>query len=280
VDLSRIGRGRFSVAKLLTTLSTRDLVFRNSNSLFGGKVEAMRSSHAILVFAALCVPGVAYGGQAPVGGTSLQNSPTRSDPQVPTVAAKAGSISSLLQGALDNAWQTVGSLQMEKWKRGPLREEASANIISIRHDVESTLPDLLKEADASPGAVSKVLPVSLNINALYDVLLRVVEGAQVAAPGDQFAALQSALTSLEKARHALNDQMQLEAGAQEKQIGDLKVALKTQPVPVCPVAPPPPPPAPAVKKATPKRRKPAPKPATNPTTPAPASNSQPAKPNQ
>lgn len=250
---------------------------------FSRKVDAMRSSLAILVFATLWVTGTAFGLLPPENATPSQNQPAQTTSQSPPASPKTRSISDLLQSALDNARETVGSLQMEKWKRGPLREEASANIISIRHDIESTLPDLLKEADANPGVVSKVLPVSLNVNALYDVLLRVVEGAQIAAPGDQFAALQGALADLEKARHALNDQMQVQASAQEKQIGDLRVALKTQPVPVCPVAPTPAP-APAPVKTTPKKRKPAAKPAAKPapaqSSPAPASNSQPAKPNQ
>jgi hypothetical protein len=189
----------------------------------------------------------------------------------------------LLQPSLDNLQQAVGGLQLEKWKKGAMRDEASGNISSIQRDLQSVLPPLLKEADAAPGTMSKVLPVERNINALYDVLLRVVDGARVAAPGDQFTTLQNAMAGLEKARHALSDQMQETAAAQEKQIGALQVALKTQPVPVCPVAAAPPPaPAPAKKPAVKKHKPATPKPATTPpagsATPAPAVPPKPSNP--
>jgi hypothetical protein len=184
--------------------------------------------------------------------------------------------SGLLQPALDTLEQAIGLLKVEKWKGGSVRAEAGTNVSSIMRDLQSTLPPMLKEADAAPGTMSKVLPVSRNVDALYDVVLRVVDSASVSAPGEQLAPLQDAMTGLSKARHALDDRILDMAAAREKQIGDLQVALKNQPAPVCPVAPPPPPP-PAPKKAAPKKKKP--KPATPPaagtTQPAPA-----AKPNQ
>jgi hypothetical protein len=140
---------------------------------------------------------------------------------------------------------------------------------------------LLKTADANPGATSKVLPVSHNINALYDVVLRVVNAARVTAPGDQFTALQGTLAGLERARHALEDRIQEVAAGQEKQIGDLQVALKAQAklVPVCPVVEPAQAPAAPAKKPTPRKRKPA----TTPPANAQPATSQPngtTKPNQ
>ena len=184
--------------------------------------------------------------------------------------------SALLQPALDTLEQAIGVLKVEKWKGGSVRAEAGTNVSSIMRDLQSTLPPMLKEADAAPGTMSKVLPVSRNIDALYDVVLRVVDSASVSAPGEQLAPMQDAMTGLSKARHALDDRILDMAAAREKQIGDLQVALKNQPAPVCPVAPPPPPP-PAPKKPAPKKKKP--KPATPPaattTQPAPA-----AKPNQ
>jgi hypothetical protein len=98
------------------------------------------------------------------------------------------------------------------------------------------------------------------------------------APGDQFTQLQDAMTGLEKGRHGLDDQMQDRSTTQEKQIGDLQVALKTRPVPVCPVTPPPAE-LPPAKKVVPKKRKPAAaKPAAKPATTPPATSSQPATP--
>jgi cell division septation protein DedD len=218
----------------------------------------MQMIRAALGLTLLCAAPQGWAAQSTAKGTPDQGA--AKDP------AQTGS-AALLKPALDAAWQTVGSVQLEKWKRGPLRDEADANIVSIRHDIEGTLPDLMKEADANPGKLSKALPVAGNVDALYDVLLRVVNGARVAAPGDQFSALQDALAGLEKARRAFKVNMQEAAVGQEKRISDLEVALKAQPAPVCPVVAAPPPPAPPPTKPAARKRKSAAKPAAKPATP-------------
>ena len=56
-----------------------------------------------------------------------------------------------------------------------MRDEAQANLRSIQKDVSTTLPALLASADSAPGSASKLLPAYRNVDALYDVLLRVPE---------------------------------------------------------------------------------------------------------
>lgn len=170
--------------------------------------------------------------------------------------------SAALQPALSDLQEALDVLRLDKWKTsGTVREEMEANIASIHHDLESTLPSLLAAADASPNSVVQLLPVQSNVGALYDVLLRVAAVAKLSAPGPQSAALQQAMTSLEGGRRTLGNRLQSLALAQEKQLGDLKAALRAAPPVAAPVAVPcPTPPAPA------KKRKPRPKPApTNPT---------------
>ena len=249
-----------------------------------------RISYAALILTTFCTlpPGWALRSSATAasdGSTqsapSAQSAPVAqpSSSSAPNPDGVAGSTpSGVLKPSLDALEQTITGLQLEKWKKGPVREEAAANISSIQRDLESTLPSLLAAADQAPGAMSKTLPVSRNVAALYDVLLRVVDSARMVAPGDQFTQLQDAMTGLEKGRHGLDDQMQDRSTTQEKQIGDLQVALKTRPVPVCPVTPPPAE-LPPAKKVVPKKRKPAAaKPAAKPATTPPATSSQPATP--
>lgn len=230
----------------------------------------MQIRPAAFIFTFLCIPISVCALQSPASGAGGP-SPAATNAQAPATTPSA-----ILKSSLDGLQQTVGGLQMDKWKKSAVRDEASSNVNSIQKDLQSTLPGLLKDADGSPRTTSKLLPVARNIDALYDVVLRVVDGARVVAPGDQFGQLQQAMTALEKGRHALNDHIQDVAAAQEKQIGDLQVALKSQPAPVCPVAPPPvvASPAPAKKPAAKKRKPAAAKPTTTPpagtATPAPA----------
>jgi hypothetical protein len=135
-----------------------------------------------------------------------------------------------MQPSLDIVQQTLEALKLEKWKRGDIREESAANISAIVRDLKETLPPLLRDADAAPGTISRVLPASRNIDALYDVLLRIVEAARVSAPGDQVDQLTHALIDLKHARSALDDRLQEVAAAQEEQMRDLRSAFKPAPV--------------------------------------------------
>jgi hypothetical protein len=181
----------------------------------------MHISNAILVLTILCsvFPTAA---QSPATGTPAQDAP------VATVAPSEPSVpSGLLKPSLDTVQQAVNAVKLDKWKRGTVREEAGTNMSAILRDVQTTLPPLLAAADAAPGSMSKVLPVTRNIDALYDVLLRVVEAARVSSPGDQLGQMELALTSLQKARLALDDRLQDQAVAQEKQLIDLRTSVET-----------------------------------------------------
>jgi hypothetical protein len=197
-----------------------------------------------------------------------------SAPAQPTV-----SVSAQLQPALSAVHRAADSVHVDKWKKGNIRDEAAQNISQIQRDIDVTLPPLIRDADSSPASLSKLLPVSRNISALYDVLLRVVEASRIIAPDDQVGALQQALVTLGNARLAYGDRMLNSAVAAEKQIADLRTTVQTQaakmaatPLPVS--VPCTPPAARSTTKKTTTRKPAAAKPAN--ATPAP---NTPAKPN-
>ncbi len=143
-------------------------------------------------------------------------------------AAPPPTASSLLSPALNGLRGSLAAVRVEKWKApGAVREEANSNIASIQHDLDGTLPGLLATADAAPSAVSKNLPVFRNVDALYDVLLRVVETADLAAPEPDTDALHAALSSLENARRTLGDAMETAAVNREQQVGALQAQVAT-----------------------------------------------------
>ncbi len=167
---------------------------------------------------------------------------------VPTPAApvQAGKLpSAILQPATANVRSALDKVRLDKWKASSaVKDETDSNIGSIRRDLDNTLPGLLAAADAAPNSVSKVMPAYRNVEALYDVLLRVDAAARSFAAGDQSAMLDQALTGLDQARRDLGDRLQSAGMAQEKQVADLQASLKAAPTtpavtPVCaPVAPP------------------------------------------
>jgi len=213
------------------------------------KMIILRHFSSALLLATVCGSCAAFAAQT---ASSPSPAPVQS-PRVP---------SATVQPALDNLQQTLGTLRLDKWKiSAVVRDETDANINSIRHDLETTLPPLLLDADTAPGSVSRGLPAFRNIEALYDVLLRVVAVGRLSAPSPQSAALEQAIVSLEDGRRAFGDSLQVVALAQEKQRNDLQAALRAVP------PAPPPAPVPACPPPPAKKRKPRPKPAPAPASP-------------
>ena len=181
--------------------------------------------------------------------------------------------SDILQRSLDEVRITVGNVKLDKWKRGSVRDEAGTNIDAIQRDLQGTLPTLLKDADSAPGTLTKILPLSRNVDALYDVMVHVVEASRMVGTGDSVGQLQQALTDLEKARVVLDNQIQQTADMQEKQVVDLRSTVQKQDASLRAASTPPPAPkCPAPVTTTKKKR--AAKPAG--ATPAPNANSKPA----
>jgi hypothetical protein len=196
-------------------------------------------------------------------------------PATQAAPAESSSLpSAMLQPSIDALTQAISTVKLDKWKGGSIRGEAAPNLESIQKDLQNVLPSMLKDADAAPNSMSALLPVLRNVDALYDVVLRVTDGARVAASAEQAGALQDALTSLDKGRRTLQDRLMTLAAGQEKQVSDLQLAIKNQPPPpVCPVVPPPDTTKPAAKKKVVKK-KPA-TPTAQPATPQPNGTAEP-----
>ena len=208
----------------------------------------MRLLPSILCFATTCVPCSAFASQAPPS-----TPPPQAQMQTP------GNPSATLQPSLDELQHALSTLRPDKWKApDDVRREAAANISSIRNDLETTLPPLLASADASPVSVARALPAFRNIEALYDVLLRVTGVANLSAPNQQSAALEQARASLEDGRRTFGDRLQAAALADEQRLHSLEATVRAAPPAPEPAAACPPPP-PAKKRKT--RRKAGTKPA-------------------
>ena len=193
------------------------------------------------------------------------NAPAASATPAAAPASAQTSYTDLLKPSLSNLYGTLADLKLDKWKNGNVRAEAEHDTASIVDDLNQKVPDLLKNADAAPARMGAVLPLVRNFAALYDVSLRVLDAARIAAPADQAARIQDAMNKLATANRALYDRMEQAAAAQETHIGDLEAKIKTQqqaalhpvpvsaPVPVCS----------APVKTVAAKRKPAAKPAQN-----------------
>ena len=141
-----------------------------------------------------------------------------------------------LQPALVSLTQAVRLVRVDKWKApGPVREDASRNLDSIERDLDGTLPGLIAATQTTPS-MSANFAVYRNLEALYDVVLRVSLTAELAAPDVESEALDHALAQLESARKGLGETIAGSIEQQQQTIVQLQAASSRV------AAPPPPPP--------------------------------------
>jgi hypothetical protein len=135
--------------------------------------------------------------------------------------------SAILQPALSDVQSITTDLNISRWKApGSVRQAAQENVDSIQRDLGNTLPGLIAQADAAPAAVSPSFAVYRNLDALYDVLLRVSETANLAAPDNEANAAAAALQRLESARSQLGDSILHNSLRNEAEIVALAAAAR------------------------------------------------------
>lgn len=137
--------------------------------------------------------------------------------------------SSLVQPALDSVAHAGSAVDLNHWKgSAAVRDEVDANLASMQKDLQTTLPPLLSAADAAPGSAAASLPVLLNLDALYSVLLRVTIASRSGAPRNENTALEQAAALLDSARRDLGDAVLASAKASEQRVSDLQAAAAQQ----------------------------------------------------
>lgn len=133
----------------------------------------------------------------------------------------------ILQPALSQIQGSTSALNIRKWKApGRVREATQQDVDSIQRDLANAVPTLLEQADAAPASVSPSFALYRNIDALYDVLLRVSETADLAAPSNEAASLDSALQQLESARKTLGDLILQSSQRNEAELASAEAAAR------------------------------------------------------
>ena len=222
----------------------------------------------------LCSLSIALSLAAPVclAQVGVTSAPTAAQSQSAPAASPAPRPSDLLHPALSQVGQAVASLNISRWKApGEVRGATQQNVDSIQHDLNGTLPGLLATADAAPASVSAVFPVYRNIDALYDVLLRVSETAQLAAPQNEATSVSDALSKLESARNDLGNSILNCSKSSEAEVVKLRASIQ-QAAAVQPATPPKTTvgnDGPATPSSTTKRKKKPAPPASSATSPSP-----------
>jgi hypothetical protein len=177
------------------------------------------------------------------GAASAQAAPPPAVPAPAPAAAVApaptGFAMNNLRPALANVQNAITNLNVAHWKApNDIRVTTQQDINSMQRDLNTTLPNLMAQADAAaangPVALSPAFAVFRNLDALYDVMLRITETAGLAGSASDASSLEDARAGLEAGRANLGTWLLQAIGAQ-----DVKVAHAQATVAQPPAAPPP-----------------------------------------
>jgi len=170
--------------------------------------------------------------------------PAAAQAPAPAVApAPAGFAMINLRPALANVQTAITNVNVAHWKApNDIRATTQQDVNSMQRDLITTLPPLLAQADAAasgngPAALAPAFAVFRNLDALYDVLLRVTETAGLAGSASDASSLEDARAGLEDGRAKLGTWLLQAIGAQDAQVVRLQAPAAAHPA----SAPPPPP---------------------------------------
>lgn len=153
----------------------------------------------------------------------LQSNPAAPPAQAETLAP---AISDSLRPALEQVGRSVGQIQIDHWKVSKSwKEQLQSDADSITNDLSHQLPGLFQQAQASPAALDAQLRVMQNVDALYDVLVRLTLAADMNERKNDAALLDSTLERLEAARKTATAALVNAAAQQHQQLTELQAQV-------------------------------------------------------
>jgi hypothetical protein len=192
------------------------------------------------------------------------NQSASSPPSPPPVAyASVSELNTILAQLKQTATAMQADLEktrIEKWKTdNGTKRQTQANVDSILRNLQSALPEITAQLNASPEDLSTSFKLYRNLDALYDVFGSVVESAGAFGSKDEFQNLSNDMNGLESTRRSFGERMQRLAAAKEDELTRLRTQVKT-----LSAAPPPPPKKIIVDDTEPPKKTPAKKKPTKP----------------
>ena len=148
---------------------------------------------------------------------------TAPEPAPAGVPAPAGFAFANLRPALANVQTAISALSINHWKApSATRAATQQDVASMQRDLSATLPGLMTQAEGASAALTPSFAVFRNLDALYDVLLRVTETAALAGPESDARSLEEARAGLEDGRAKLGAWLLQSISAQDAQIAHLQ----------------------------------------------------------
>ena len=122
----------------------------------------------------------------------------------------------------------LSKLRIDKWKmNGSDKKQAMAYVDSIQRNLQGALPEIVGQLRNAPEDLPTTFKLYRNLDALYDVMNMVVEGAQSFGGKDDTQSVTNDLTDFEGSRKQLAERIENLASSKEAELTRLRGQLKT-----------------------------------------------------
>ena len=152
-----------------------------------------------------------------------QNQPPAPPPVSYSSVTQLNTLLSQLQETSQSLQATLGKMRVDKWKTdNNNKRQGQANVESIQRNLQSALPEMMSQLQASPEDARATFKLYRNLDALYDVLVSVTENTGAFGSKDDFQSLSNGTSSLENTRRSLAERMENIAAAKESELERLR----------------------------------------------------------
>jgi hypothetical protein len=158
---------------------------------------------------------------------AAQVSSTQQSPVPYSSANELNSLLSQLQQASQATQADLGKTRVEKWKTDSnTKHQTQANVDSIQRNLQSAMPEIINQLQASPENLNTTFKLYRTLDALYDVFTSVVESAGAFGSKDEFQSLANDLGTLEHTRRSFADRLDTLSSAKENELAQLRNQVK------------------------------------------------------
>ena len=213
---------------------------------------------------------LAQSGPLPVA--SAANGSPQGQPVSYASVTQLNGLLSQIEATSKNTQDDLSKLRIERWKAdNSYKRQVLGNVDSVQRNLQGALPEIISQLRNSPEDLPVSFKLYRNLDALYDVLGSVAEGAGAFGSKDDLQSISNDLSAFEGSRKQLAERIDNLSSSKEQELTRLRAQLKTLQTQV--VAEPPkkivvddtePPKKPAPKKKTTTAKKPADATATKP----------------
>ncbi|HEY3974672.1 MAG TPA: hypothetical protein VGM18_16835 [Candidatus Sulfotelmatobacter sp.] len=170
-------------------------------------------------------PAVGQSGPAPTGtAVSTQSGQPVSYASV----TELNGLLAQLEATSKNTQSDLVKLRIEHWKTDTASKKANlTNVDSIQRNLQGALPAIISELRSGPEDLPTTFKLYRNLDALYDVVGSVVEGAGAFGSKDDFQSLSNDLSAFENTRKQLAQRIETLSAGKEAEIVRLRTELKS-----------------------------------------------------